>query len=119
MCVVLFLLAVSGAIAGAVMHMKKSTQNAAASGIQDNDDEGNQTRSCNGLASNCQRRVNEIMYATVHNAMSSSQNTLAASNNILAFEVSSFSYGSNRCNTVILIVVTAASTRCWISWAHV
>lgn len=28
-------------------------------------------RVCNGLASNCDRKVNEIMYATVHNAMAS------------------------------------------------
>mmetsp|Transcript_13348 Transcript_13348/g.19221 ORF Transcript_13348/g.19221 Transcript_13348/m.19221 type:complete len:609 (+) Transcript_13348:145-1971(+) len=35
---------------------------------------GNQPeRLCNGLASNCDKRVNEIMYATVHNAMSSQE----------------------------------------------
>jgi hypothetical protein len=118
-CVVLSLMAVCGAIAGVVVYINKTTKNSVASDIQDNDDGGSQTRTCNGLASNCHRRVNEIMYATVHNAMSSSQYNLAGSNNIYPLEVSTFSFCFNRCYTVILIIVTAASARCWISWSHV
>jgi hypothetical protein len=41
---------------------------------------------CNGLVNNCNRRVNEIMYATVHNAMSSRENRFIAYNNIYSLE---------------------------------
>ncbi|KAL3809381.1 hypothetical protein ACHAXA_007457 [Cyclostephanos tholiformis] len=37
---------------------------------------------CNGLASNCNLRVNEVMFGMVHNAMSSRDDLFAAYNNI-------------------------------------
>ena len=43
-------------------------------------------RICNGLASNCNRRANEIMYATSHNAMSSQVNGFFAFNHLLSME---------------------------------
>lgn len=50
---------------------------------------------CNGLASNCGWRVNEIMFPSVHNAMSSRNNGFLAWNNLLSLEVSSSCYLSN------------------------
>jgi hypothetical protein len=41
---------------------------------------------CNGFALNCHRRANEIMYATVHNAMSSREDSFLAFNNLLPLE---------------------------------
>lgn len=41
---------------------------------------------CNGLTLNCHRRANEIMYATVHNAMSSREHNFLAYNNLLPLE---------------------------------
>jgi hypothetical protein len=43
---------------------------------------------CNGLASNCGWSVNEIMFAGVHNAMSSKNDGFAPWNNLLPLEVS-------------------------------
>jgi len=43
-------------------------------------------RVCNGLATNCFRRANEIMYATVHNAMSSEADGFYGFNNLLPME---------------------------------
>ena len=43
-------------------------------------------RLCNGLASNCQRRINEVMFATIHNAMSSRENNFLVPNNYFPFE---------------------------------
>jgi hypothetical protein len=48
------------------------------------DDSGNMI--CNGLTLNCHRRANEIMYATVHNAMSSRENSFLAYNNLYPLE---------------------------------
>lgn len=48
------------------------------------DESGNMI--CNGLALNCHRRANEIMYATVHNAMSSRENSFLAYNNLFQLE---------------------------------
>ena len=44
-------------------------------------------RICNGLASNCGWRVNEIMYPAVHNAYSSKENGFLEANNLLSLEV--------------------------------
>eukprot|EP00566_Odontella_aurita_P028713 CAMPEP_0113584584 /NCGR_PEP_ID=MMETSP0015_2-20120614/33191_1 /TAXON_ID=2838 /ORGANISM="Odontella" /LENGTH=155 /DNA_ID=CAMNT_0000489663 /DNA_START=66 /DNA_END=530 /DNA_ORIENTATION=- /assembly_acc=CAM_ASM_000160 len=41
---------------------------------------------CNGLASNCDLRVNEIMFAGVHNAMSSEADGFNAANNLKSLE---------------------------------
>jgi hypothetical protein len=41
---------------------------------------------CNGLASNCDLRVNEVLFAMVHNAMSSRNDLFAAYNNIESLE---------------------------------
>jgi hypothetical protein len=43
---------------------------------------------CNGLASNCGWRVNEIMFAGVHNAMSSKDDGFVPWNNLSPLEVS-------------------------------
>jgi Phosphatidylinositol-specific phospholipase C, X domain len=43
-------------------------------------------RVCNGLSSNCSKRVNEIMFATVHNAMSSLEDGFIAYNNLKSLE---------------------------------
>ena len=43
-------------------------------------------RVCNGLASNCNQRVNELMFATVHNAMSSLRDGFLGYNNLLPLE---------------------------------
>lgn len=48
------------------------------------DESGNMI--CNGLALNCHRRANEIMYATVHNAMSSKADNFLAFNNMRPLE---------------------------------
>jgi hypothetical protein len=42
---------------------------------------------CNGLASNCDWKVNEIMFPGVHNAMSSKANGFVGWNNLLPLEV--------------------------------
>lgn len=101
--VILSFLVVCGAIAGIVVSKYRMTRNHnTASSIKGNDDGGNQT--CNGLAANCQRRANEIMYATVHNAYSAlDDNFLVAYNNILSLEVSTFSYCFDHFYVVILI----------------
>lgn len=49
------------------------------------------TQICNGLASNCGWKVNEIMFPAVHNAMSSRDDAFVKWNNLLPLEVSSFS----------------------------
>eukprot|EP00591_Stephanopyxis_turris_P010932 CAMPEP_0195510734 /NCGR_PEP_ID=MMETSP0794_2-20130614/3296_1 /TAXON_ID=515487 /ORGANISM="Stephanopyxis turris, Strain CCMP 815" /LENGTH=393 /DNA_ID=CAMNT_0040638213 /DNA_START=620 /DNA_END=1801 /DNA_ORIENTATION=+ len=57
---------------------------------EDNTSSGSlDAKCCNGLASNCNLRVNEIMFGTVHNAMSSEEDgfTLGA-NNLLSLEKS-------------------------------
>ena len=41
---------------------------------------------CNGLASNCNRPVNEVSFAMVHNAMSSRDNLFGGYNNLLGLE---------------------------------
>jgi hypothetical protein len=41
---------------------------------------------CNGSPLNCHRRANEIMYATVHNAMSSREDSFLAYNNLFPLE---------------------------------
>jgi len=53
--------------------------------VTDGTDESNETevRTCNGLASNCFRRVNEIMYPTLHNAMASLENQFVIAYNHL------------------------------------
>ena len=87
--VILSLLAIGGAVAGIVVYRQKMAESNTVSGIQDNG--GGDNRTCNGLATNCQRRVNEIMYASVHNAYSALEdNFLVAYNNILSLEVSTF-----------------------------
>lgn len=43
---------------------------------------------CNGLSSNCIKRVNEIMFATSHNAMSTRQDSFFAPNHNLNLETS-------------------------------
>ena len=43
---------------------------------------------CNGLESNCGWRANEIMYAGVHNAMSSKEDGFLKWNNLLSLEAS-------------------------------
>lgn len=42
---------------------------------------------CNGLENNCRLRVNEMMWATVHNAMSSVEDGFVAANNRRQLEV--------------------------------
>ena len=46
------------------------------------------TSCCNGLESNCQRKLNEIMYATSHNAMSSKEDGFSGFNHLLSLEKS-------------------------------
>lgn len=46
-------------------------------------------RTCNGLASNCDRPVNEVMFATLHNAMSSEEDGFYGPSHELRLEVSS------------------------------
>lgn len=43
-------------------------------------------RVCNGLASNCHRRADEIMYASIHNAMSSQEDGFLGFNNLRSME---------------------------------
>ena len=50
---------------------------------------------CNGLASNCGWRVNEIMFPAVHNAMSSRNNGFLGWNNLLSLEVRSSRFSSD------------------------
>jgi hypothetical protein len=51
-----------------------------------NDKDSLETRVCNGLASNCNMRANDIMYATSHNAMSSQEDGFIAFNHLLSLE---------------------------------
>lgn len=46
------------------------------------------TRTCNGLESNCNLRVNELMFATLHNAMSSIEDGFYGPSHALRLEVS-------------------------------
>jgi hypothetical protein len=88
-CICFGILLLCAIVAAAVVPTKLARRNtpqvAAATGsdTEDNQDD----RVCNGLASNCYRRVNEIMYPTVHNAMSALENGFAvAYNNIYSLE---------------------------------
>ena len=95
MFVVLSLMVVCGAITGIVVYQQNMIRNNTVSGIQD---DGGGSRTCNGLATNCQRRVNEIMYATVHNAYSAlDDNFVVAYNNIYSLEVSILSSLDSSC----------------------
>ena len=71
---------------GLIFHSNDASVSAiqGASSTSGFDDEGNML--CNGLALNCHRRANEIMYATVHNAMSSRDDNFLAFNNLLPLE---------------------------------
>jgi len=51
-------------------------------------DPNSQTPCCNGLESNCQLKVNEIMYASSHNAMSSEEDGFSGYNHFLSMEKS-------------------------------
>lgn len=44
------------------------------------------SRICNGVSSNCNRRVNEVMFATLHNAMSSEEDGFYGPNHALRLE---------------------------------
>lgn len=46
------------------------------------------SRTCNGLASNCYQRVNELMFATLHNAMSTEEDGFSEPSHSLRLEVS-------------------------------
>ena len=89
MTVVLVLLAVCISIVGVVWWKTRDNgETEVASGFSNNESpDGEQL--CNGLATNCNRRVNEIMYAGVHNAMSSKEDNFVAYNNLKSLEVSS------------------------------
>lgn len=62
--------------------LKSSFQGIAGSSAYD--ENGNMI--CNGHVNNCKRRANEIMYATVHNAMSSREDKFLAFNNLYPLE---------------------------------
>ena len=91
LCIVLVLLAGCGIIATIVLptvFVKRSSGAVAAAtdGTNANGEDSNE-RTCNGLASNCYRRVNEIMYASVHNAMAALENQfVVAYNNLYSLE---------------------------------
>lgn len=66
---------------------RKAGSVAAATDGTNTEDEDSNERICNGLASNCYRKVNEIMYASVHNAMAALENQfVVAYNNLYSLE---------------------------------
>lgn len=76
-CIVLSLVVVCGVIAAIVVPTTLASRTNVASAVTDGsntDDQETEERVCNGLASNCYRRVNEIMYPTLHNAMAALEN---------------------------------------------
>lgn len=51
-------------------------------------DPNSNTPCCNGLESNCEQNVNDIMYATAHNAMSAQENGFSGYNHLFSLEKS-------------------------------
>lgn len=86
-CIVVGILLLCAIVAAAVLPTKLAKRTPpVVAGATDGSNQQN-GRVCNGLASNCYRRVNEIMYGTVHNAMSALENGFAiAYNNIYSLE---------------------------------
>ena len=66
-CIVLSLLVVCGIIAAIVVPTTLVSRSSVVAAVTDGSNGDNRT--CNGFAANCYRRVNEIMYPTMHNAM--------------------------------------------------
>jgi len=86
-CIVLALLVVCGVIAAVVVPTTMAGRSNAAAAATDGTNDQTEARTCNGLADNCFRRVNEIMYPTVHNAMAALENQFpVAYNNLYSLE---------------------------------
>ena len=68
------------------------------------------TGTCNGIASNCLQRVNELMFATLHNAMSSEEDGFDSPSHSLRLEVSALSAYINTCARVCMLIDSTIST---------